>query len=62
MCDLQLRKVITFLSESVLGVLGLYGRPIESIFHLYAYEGHGYWRWSERGSWASKVGCLGRTA
>ena len=31
--DLQLRKVISPSFESVLGVLGLYGNPIESGFH-----------------------------
>ena len=40
MCDLQLRKIITFLSESDSGVIRLYGKPIESIFQPYACGGH----------------------
>ena len=34
--DLLLRKVITIRSNSYLGVLGLYGKPIESRIHSYA--------------------------
>ena len=33
MCDLQLRTVITSSFEIRLGVLGLYGKPIDSIFY-----------------------------
>ena len=39
MCDLQLWKVINSLSESILGVLGLYGKPIESRVHPYSCGG-----------------------
>ena len=35
-CDLQLWKVITPSSELLSGVLGLYGKPIESRIHPYA--------------------------
>ena len=40
MCDLQLRKVITSSSDSVSGVLGLYGKLIESRFKPNACGGH----------------------
>ena len=35
MHDRQLQKVVTSSSNFVLGVLRLYGNPIESRFHLY---------------------------
>ena len=39
MCDLQLRTAILLCPNSVSGVLGLYGKPIESRFQPYACEG-----------------------
>ena len=39
MYDLQLRKVITSLSELRFGVLRLYGNPIKSRFHPFTCEG-----------------------
>ena len=40
MCDLQIWKVITSLLNSDSGVLGLYGKPIESRFQIGACGGN----------------------
>ena len=62
MCDLQLRKVITFSSEFRFGFLDSMENPLSQISICNTLEGSGCLIRTEMAVQASKVGCPGEAA